>query len=189
MPIRPFKLTLKKPVSNQLLLSIMKITISRNATQELAFRQLIFRQFAVRICLMLLLLIFLGLILIFFVKSEVNGVELPFWNLGSAFGFGLIMIGLLRFTDLLKKRSQLLDGATDTTIVFDQEEILYKRENFQVKYNWGYFKFYRINDKLILLMPDLSLINLLILRRDDISDEELKFIKDQLFQHKVTYRK
>ena len=165
--------------------STMKIIVRRDAAQELQFRKLVFHALSVRYYLLISLLILIGLVFVFFIKSQVNGVDLPFWNFGSALGVAFIMSGLLRITDLIRNRSFLLKGASDTTIVIDAEGILYQKPDSHIKYKWEYFKFCRINNRFIILTKEVSVQNALIVSRNEVSSEEFNFIKAQLFIYKV----
>ena len=79
----------------------MEITINRSATQEQSLVKLVWKQSMVKYFLFNIIILFCGLLLLF-MKVEINSVEAPFWNFGSAIGLGFILIGILRLVTLIK---------------------------------------------------------------------------------------
>jgi hypothetical protein len=139
----------------------------------------IINKFSIKFYVAIAAILILGLLLVFLSINEVNGIKLPFWNLGSALGLGFIMIGLVRVRDFRRRRSFSLVNNSNSIITINEEEILYSRADVQVTYKWNYFKLYQVTSQFILLIRDSTLIQIFIVGRDETNKEQFEFIESQ----------
>ena len=102
----------------------MQIRIDRNASKDLQLKKLVLNKFSIKFYVAIAAILILGSLLVFLSINEINGIKLPFWNLGSALGLGFIMIGLVRVRDLRRRRSFSLVNNSNSIITINEEKNL-----------------------------------------------------------------
>ena len=163
----------------------MQIRIDRNASKDLQLKKLVLNKFSIKFYVAIAAILILGSLLVFLSINEINGIKLPFWNLGSALGLGFIMIGLVRVRDLRRRRSFSLVNNSNSIITINEDEILYSRADVQVTYKWNYFKLYQVTSQFILFIRDSTLIQIFIVGRDEITKEQFEFMESQVIKYKI----
>jgi hypothetical protein len=166
----------------------MQIKIDRNASKDLQLKKLVINKFSIKFYVAIAAILILGSLLVLLSVNELNGIKLPFWNLGSALGLGFILIGLVRVSDFRKRRSFSLVDNSDSVITINEDEILYSRADVQVMYRWNYFKLYQVTSQFILLIRDSTLFQIFIVGRDEITTEQFKFFESQVIKYKIKKR-
>ncbi|MGN7990158.1 hypothetical protein ACTJKC_22650 [Pedobacter sp. 22226] len=167
----------------------MEIVINRNAQQQTALiktiqKQFYYKQFAIAFGLFIIAL------LLMFMKLDVMNKTLPFWNPFSAFAMGIVMIAALRMQGLYKQYKQASKLKSENVhITISNEAITYRAETHELKFLWPYFKFYRLNGTLIIIAKDITNKNTLVIDRNEINEDEFKFLQSLLFDKKILKRK
>jgi hypothetical protein len=167
----------------------MEIVINRNAQQQTALiktiqKQFYYKQFAIAFGLFIIAL------LLMFMKLDVMNKTLPFWNPFSAFAMGIVMIAVLRMQGLYKQYKQASKLKPENVhITISDEAITYRAETHELKFLWPYLKFYRLNGTLIIIAKDITNKNTLVIDRNEINEDEFKFLQSLFFDKKILKRK
>jgi len=166
----------------------MEIIINRNVQQQTTLvksilKPFFFKQYAIALGIAAIALILM------FIKIDIYGKKLPFWNISSAIALGLLMIAILRLRGLLKQyQLAMVTASENIQITINEEAITYATETYEAKFQWSYFKFYRLQDLTIIIEKDTSRKSAIPIDKNELNEQEIQFLQNLFFSKKISKR-
>jgi len=150
----------------------MSIVINRTAVENLKIKKAILKQFYQKNFLVAALFIIMGLVFMFG-KVKAYGQELPFWNVFSAIGLAVAILGLFNLRAVFLQRANILkQPVINSTITINENAVIFKNNDIEIAYQWSYFKYFNRKKSLLFLKNDLTVIQAIVIDENNLNKEQ-----------------